>query len=88
MAALGEAAVATVCLDVPQVDVVDLVRVVVGDCQDVIGAGRGKAADAQGEPVLRAGIKSCIKLQGDTLDWFKPPVDLVPTNLATGGLLS
>ena len=58
MAALGEAAVAPVGLDVPQVDVVDLVRVVLGDGQDVVGAGRGEAADAQGQPVLRAGIKS------------------------------
>ena len=69
MAALGEASITPVRLDVPQVDVVDLVRVVVGDGQDIVGAGRGEAADAQGQPVLRAGIKSCIKLLGGTLGY-------------------
>ena len=58
VAALGKAPVAAVGLNVPQVHVVDLVRVVFGDGQDVIGAGCDEAADTQGQSVLQGGIES------------------------------
>ena len=58
VAALGKAPVTPVGLDVPQVHVVDLVRVVFGDGQDVVGAGCGEAADTEGQSVLQGGIES------------------------------
>ena len=58
VAALGKAAVTVVGRDVPQVDVVDLVGVLLGNGQHVVGAGRGETPDAQGQSVLQGGTET------------------------------
>ena len=58
VAALGKAAVTFVGRDVPQMHVVDLGGVLLGNCQHVVGAGRGETPDAQGQSVLQGGTET------------------------------